>query len=98
MTKDTGEEETEQEVSADEDESEAPSTEKASSKENDSNIKVPEEFQKEAMALVQSCRTVACLDFLQNEVSEMRQKLMSSQKKNKLNTADFDSEGMPSDY
>lgn len=90
MTKDTGEEETEDEVSAE------PSEDKKS--EEGGDVKVPEEFQKEAMALVESCKTVACLDFLSNEVQEMRSKLMSSQKKNKLNTDDFSSENMPSEY
>lgn len=84
MNKDTTEEDAEDDVKGEGDEN--------------SNVKVPEEFQKEAMALVQSCQTVACLDFLSNEIQEMRQKLMSSQKKNHLNTDDFSTEGMPSDY
>lgn len=62
-----------------------------------SEVKVPEEFQKEAMALVEGCKTIACLDFLNNEVNEMRQKLMSSQKKAGLNRDDFSAEEMPSE-
>ena len=57
--------------------------------------KVPEQFQKEVVGLVESCKTVAQLDFMQAEVSEMRSKLMSSQKKAGLNTDNFSTEEMP---
>lgn len=57
--------------------------------------KVPEEFQKKAIALVQSCVTLPCLDFLQSEISDARHKLMSSQKKAGLETNSFSEEGMP---
>lgn len=57
--------------------------------------KVPESFQKEAMALVQSCPTMACLDFLSSEVNEMRTKMMFSEKKSGLNTDSFSSAEMP---
>lgn len=57
--------------------------------------KVPEEFQKKAIALVQSCATLPCLDFLQSEISDARHKLMSSQKKAGLETNSFSDEGMP---
>lgn len=60
-------------------------------------VKVPEAFQKEAMALVSSCTSLACLDYLSSEVSEMRQKLMSSQKKSGMATDDFNTDGMPSE-
>jgi hypothetical protein len=57
--------------------------------------KVPEQFQREVMGIVESCTTIAQLDFMQAEVSEMRQKLMSSQKKAGLNTDNFSTEDMP---
>lgn len=67
----------------------------ASKEEGDSTVKVPEEFQKRATELVQSCATLPCLDFLQSEVSDMRHKLMSSQKKSGMNTDSFSSADMP---
>lgn len=60
-------------------------------------VKVPEQFQKEAMALVQSCSSIACLDFLQSEVSEMRSKMMSTEKKSGLNKNSFSDVDMPSE-
>ena len=57
--------------------------------------KVPEQFQREVMGIVESCTTIAQLDFMQAEVSEMRQKLMSSQKKAGLNTDNFSTADMP---
>jgi hypothetical protein len=61
----------------------------------ENQAKVPEQFQKEVMGIVESCTTIAQLDFMQAEVSEMRQKLMSSQKKAGLNTDNFSTADMP---
>ncbi len=58
-------------------------------------VKVPEGFQKEAAALVSSCSTMACLDYLSSEINDQRKKLMSSQKKSGNNTDDFNTDGMP---
>jgi hypothetical protein len=44
----------------------------------DENIKVPEEFQKQCSALIDSCSTVASLDYLQSEISQKRSELMKS--------------------
>lgn len=62
---------------------------------NSGSVKVPEAFQKEATALVEGCATMPCLEFLSSLVSDQRQKLMSSQKKAHLNTANFSMEDMP---
>lgn len=59
-------------------------------------VKVPEAFQKEASALVDGLNTMPELEFLQSLISDQRSKLMSSQKKNQMNKADFSTEEMPS--
>lgn len=45
-------------------------------------VKVPEQFQKDAIALVKSCKTMACLDFLSSEVNECRNKMYDEKHKN----------------
>lgn len=101
-TKPTGEEETEDDVKTSDnmvDGDSEPETSEDKGKEGYSeesgSVKVPEEFQKEAMALVSSCKTMACLDFLSSEVSEMRSKMMSTEKKSGLNKNSFSSVDMP---
>lgn len=101
-TKPIGEEETENEVEASGSAAnvgDEPETKEGEDKEGysqeESGVKVPEEFQKEAMALVSSCKTMACLDFLSSEVSEMRSKMMSTEKKSGLNKNSFSSADMP---
>lgn len=59
------------------------------------SVKVSEAFQKEATALVDGLNTMAELNFLSDLVMEQRKKLESSQKKSKLNTDMFSTEGMP---
>lgn len=66
-----------------------------SSDKSKGDVKVPEDFQRRAIALVQSCETLPCLDFLSSEVSDARHKLMSSQKKSGLEKNMFSTEGMP---
>lgn len=80
-------------------EEEAAETPMDEQKEMGSNegVKVPEAFQKEAMALVSSCTTTACLDFLSAEIAEARHNLMSSEKKSGNATDDFNTDGMPSE-
>lgn len=60
-------------------------------------VKVPESFQQEVSSLVEG-KTQAQLSFIMDAVNEQRKKLMSSQKKNKLNTNDFSAVDMPSSY
>jgi hypothetical protein len=42
------------------------------------NVKVPEDFQMKACALVDSCTTTACLDFLASEIASKRMKMDES--------------------
>jgi len=72
--------------------SESPEEEK---EEGEDNVKISEEFQKEVSELINDA-TIPELDFMSSQISEIRQKLMSSQKKSHLNTANFSTEGMPS--
>jgi len=67
------------------------------SKEQEGNVKIPEEFQSKVTACIESA-TLPELDFMLSEAQAMKHKLMSSQKKNKLATDDFSTTGMPSDY
>lgn len=59
-------------------------------------VKVPESFQQECTALVNGVKTLPELNFLSDLVNEQRSELMKSQKKSKLTTDDFSTEGMPS--
>jgi len=59
-------------------------------------VKVPEAFQQECNALVNGVKTLPELNFLSDLVNEQRNALMKSQKKSKLTTDDFTTEGMPS--
>ena len=59
------------------------------------SVKVPESFQKAATALCQQCNTMACVDFLQSEVAELRQKLSKTQTEGGLDSSNFSSEEMP---
>jgi hypothetical protein len=58
-------------------------------------VKVPEAFQQECTALVNGVKTLPELNFLSDLVNEQRTELMKSQKKSKLTTDDFSTEGMP---
>ena len=78
--------ETEQSTPADEQEQEGDSS---------GTVKVPESFQKEATELVDGLNTMPELNFLMDLVTEQRKKIESSQKKSKLNTDMFSTEGMP---
>ena len=72
-----------------EDSTESPEVEKQE------GVKVPESFQSECSALVNGVKTMAELNFLSDLVNEQRSELMKSQKKSKLTTDDFSTEGMP---
>lgn len=101
-TKDTGEEETQDEVDATPSSSDGEGNDKGDGDveeagPTESPAQVPEQFQQEATALVEQCDNVHCLDFLMNLVTEMRQKLMSSQKSAGLNKDDFSDKDMPSE-
>lgn len=78
--------------SPEEDTTESPVDESA---EQSGSVKVSEAFQKRATALVDGLNTIPELNFLSDLVMEQRKKIESSQKKSKLNTDSFSTDGMP---
>jgi hypothetical protein len=72
------------------------STEAEGSEAGKGNVKVPEAFQQECAELVNGVKTLPELNFLSDLINEQRTELMKSQKKSKLTTDDFSTEGMPS--
>jgi len=76
-------------------ESDAPSPARASegSSPVDSDVKVPESFQKAAYALLGQCSSPQCLDYLMSCCSDKRQEMMDSDNDGDA-IKDFDDDGM----
>jgi len=81
--------------SPEEDASENEQQETAEQSDQKGSVKVPEAFQKECSALVNGVKTLPELNFLSDLINEQRLALMKSQKKSKLATDEFSTEGMP---
>ena len=90
-------EETPEDETAESPEVQAKEDKEGTEEHSEGQVRVPEEFQKEASVLVNKCATLACLSFLSDLCYERRSALEKSQKKNKLSTDDFKSDEMPVD-